>query len=58
VVDVRIFDASHAIRRSTRPILGLRRTPGRLVLFLFRLPLQLYRMGWGWLLGQELIIGS
>lgn len=55
-VAVRLFDASHPIRRSTRPILGLRRTPGRLALFLFRLPLPLYRMGWGWLLGHTFLL--
>jgi deazaflavin-dependent oxidoreductase (nitroreductase family) len=56
VVVVRIFDASHPIHRSTRPILGFRRTPGRLALFLFRLPLPLYRMGWGWLLGHTFLL--
>jgi deazaflavin-dependent oxidoreductase (nitroreductase family) len=56
VVTVRIFDASHPIRRPTRPVLGLRRTPGRLALFLFRLPLPLYRTGWGWLLGHTFLV--
>ena len=39
-------------RRHTRPLLGLRRRPGRLALTVFRLPLVLYRRGWGWLLGR------
>jgi hypothetical protein len=56
VVAVSIFDASHLSRRSTRPILGLRRTPGRLALFLFRLQLPLYRRGWGWLLGHTFLL--
>ena len=56
MVAVRLFDASHPIRRSTRPVLGLRRTPGRLALFLFRLPLSLYRTGWGWLLGYTFLL--
>lgn len=34
---------------STRPLLGIRRRPGRLALAVFRLPLPLYRAGWGWL---------
>jgi len=33
----------------------LRRTPGRLALAVFRLPLFLYRRGWGWLLGRTFL---
>ena len=44
-------------RRSTRPLLGFRRQPGRLALFIFRLPLPLYRAGWGWLfLGRTFLV--
>jgi deazaflavin-dependent oxidoreductase (nitroreductase family) len=40
----------------TRPLLGLRRRPGRLALAVFRLPLVLYRRGWGWLLGRTFML--
>ena len=39
-----------------RPLLGLRQTPGRLVLVVFRAPLVLYRHGWGWLLGRTFLL--
>ena len=42
--------------RPTRPLLGLRRRPGRLALAVFRLPLVLYRHGWGWLLGTTFML--
>ncbi|HZD65625.1 MAG TPA: nitroreductase family deazaflavin-dependent oxidoreductase [Acidimicrobiales bacterium] len=38
-----------------RPLLGLRRRPGRLALTVFRMPLQAYRHGGGWLLGQTFL---
>ena len=40
----------------TRPLLGIRRRPGRLALVLFRLPLPLYRAGWGRLLGHTFLL--
>jgi deazaflavin-dependent oxidoreductase (nitroreductase family) len=40
----------------TRPLLGLRRRPGRLALAVFRLPLVLYRHGWGRLLGTTFMV--
>jgi deazaflavin-dependent oxidoreductase (nitroreductase family) len=40
----------------TRPLLGLRRRPGRLALALMRLPRPLYRRGWGWLLDQTFLL--
>ena len=40
----------------TRPLLGLRRRPGRLALAVFRLPLVLYRRGWGRLLGRTFML--
>jgi deazaflavin-dependent oxidoreductase (nitroreductase family) len=55
VVDVRTFDSSPPDHR-TRPWLGLRRRPGRLALAVFRLPLPLYRAGWGWLLGRTFLM--
>lgn len=40
-----------------RPLLGFRRQPGRLALSVFRLPLPLYRAGWGWLfLGRTFLV--
>ena len=42
--------------RHTRPLLGLRRRPGRLALAVFRLPLVLYRHGWGRLLGTTFML--
>jgi hypothetical protein len=38
-----------------RPLLGLRGTPGRVALLVFRTPLPLYRRGWGWLLGRTFL---
>lgn len=38
--------------RRARGLLGLRATPGRLALWVFRIPLPLYRSGHGWLLGR------
>ena len=39
-----------------RPLFGLRRRPGRLALAVFRLPLVLYRHGWGRLLGTTFML--
>jgi deazaflavin-dependent oxidoreductase (nitroreductase family) len=41
---------------STRPLLGLRRRPGRLALAAMRLPRQLYHRGWGRLLGHAFLL--
>src|SRR6185437_6805359 len=38
------------------PVLGLRGKPGRLALAVFRLPLLLYRRGWGSLLGDTFLL--
>ena len=38
--------------RPRRPLLGLRRKPGRLALAVFRMPLRAYRHDAGWLLGH------
>jgi deazaflavin-dependent oxidoreductase (nitroreductase family) len=40
-------------RRTGRPLLGLRRTPGRLALAVLRLPLNAYAHDAGWLLGRR-----
>ena len=41
---------------TTRPLLGLRRRPGRLALWFMRLPLPLYRHGFGWLLDHVFLL--
>ena len=46
----------HPAGRGAKPLLGLRRKPGRLALAVFRLPLLLYRQGWGWLLGDTFLL--
>jgi deazaflavin-dependent oxidoreductase (nitroreductase family) len=38
------------------PFFGLRQRPGRLVLAVFRLPLRLYRRGWGWVMGDTFLL--
>jgi deazaflavin-dependent oxidoreductase (nitroreductase family) len=38
-----------------RPLLGLRRRPGRLALVVFRMPLNAYRHGAGWMLGRTFL---
>lgn len=38
-----------------RPLLGLRRQPGRLALTVFRMPLNAYRHGAGWMLGRTFL---
>ena len=48
--------ASHPIGPRAKPLLGVRRQPGRLALAVFRLPLPLYRRGWGWLLGHTFLV--
>jgi deazaflavin-dependent oxidoreductase (nitroreductase family) len=39
-----------------RPLLGLRRRPGRLALWFMRLPQPLYQHGWGRLLGHTFLL--
>jgi deazaflavin-dependent oxidoreductase (nitroreductase family) len=48
--------ASHPAGRSAKPVLGRRRKPGRLAVAVFRLPLPLYRRGWGGLLGHTFLL--
>lgn len=48
--------ASHPADRAAKPLLGLRRKPGRLALAVFRLPLPLYRRGWGGLLDHTFLL--
>ena len=47
---------SHPTGRRAAPFFALRRQPGRLALAVFRLPLLLYRRGWGWLLGDTFLL--
>jgi deazaflavin-dependent oxidoreductase (nitroreductase family) len=47
---------AHEHTRNTRPLLGLRRQPGRLVLALMRTPRPLYHRGWGRLLGHTFLL--
>jgi deazaflavin-dependent oxidoreductase (nitroreductase family) len=42
--------------RRAKPVLGFRGTPGRLALAVFRMPLFLYRRGWGWMLGRTFLL--
>ena len=42
--------------RDARPLLGLRRRPGRLALALMRIPRPLYRRGWGWMLDHTFLL--
>ena len=51
--------STHAIPRpgshQRKPLLGLRRRPGRLALAVFRMPLRAYRHDAGWLLGNTFL---
>jgi len=48
--------ASRQVGRRAKPLLGVRQQPGRLALAIFRLPLPMYRRGWGWLLGRTFLL--
>ena len=39
-----------------KPLLGIRRQPGRLVLAVMRTPRPLYRRGWGWMLHHTFLL--
>ena len=41
---------------SRRPLLGLRRQPGRLALAAMRIPRPVYHCGWGWMLGHTFLL--
>lgn len=41
---------------SQRPLLGLRRRPGRFALAAMRAPRPLYRRGWGWIAGRTFVL--
>jgi deazaflavin-dependent oxidoreductase (nitroreductase family) len=46
---------SSPVHQPPKPLLGLRRKPGRLALALFRMPLRAYRHGAGWMLGRTFL---
>jgi deazaflavin-dependent oxidoreductase (nitroreductase family) len=46
---------TNQVARRPRRLLGLRLTPGRLALAVFRLPLHAYRHGAGWLFGRTFL---
>ena len=48
--------SSPSSRHRQKPWLGLRDTPGRLALAVFRMPLRLYRRGRGWMLGRTFLM--
>ena len=43
-------------RARNETALGVRRQPKRLALTVFKLPMPLYRRGWGWLLGDTFLL--
>ena len=47
--------SSRPVRQARRPLLGLRRRPGRAALVLMRMPLRAYRHDAGWMLGRTFI---
>jgi len=47
---------AHEPMRHAKPLLGLRRQPGRLALAFMRMPRPLYHRGWGWMLGHTFLL--
>jgi len=47
---------SYGFSGTAKRVFGLRRQPGRLALAVFRIPLVLYRQGWGSLLGHSFLL--
>lgn len=48
--------AAHKPARNGKPMLGVRRRPGRLALAAMRIPRPLYRRGWGWMLDHTFLL--
>lgn len=48
--------AAHHHPRTKRPLLGLRRQPGRVALAAMRVPRPLYHRGWGWMLDHTFLL--
>lgn len=51
-----VTGGSHRAGSKAKTLLGLRHQPGRIALAVFRLPLPLYRLGLGWLLGRTFLL--
>ena len=47
---------AHQQPRGKRPLLGLRRQPGRVALAAMRVPRPLYHRGWGWMLDHTFLL--
>ena len=47
---------AHERARDRKPLLGLRRRPGRLALAVMRIPRPLYHCGWGWMLDHTFLL--
>jgi deazaflavin-dependent oxidoreductase (nitroreductase family) len=47
---------AHERARDRKPLLGLRRRPGRLALAVMRIPRPLYHFGWGWMLAHTFLL--
>jgi deazaflavin-dependent oxidoreductase (nitroreductase family) len=54
--DMKSSTASSPVLRGSKPLLGIRRQPGRLALAVFRLPLTLYAQGRGGLMGRSFVL--
>ena len=54
-MSTRTASAKTSSQVGRRPLLGLRRRPGRLAIALFRLPLNAYRHDAGWMLGHTFL---
>lgn len=52
----RMTTAQQGEARGAKPLLGIRRQPGRLALAAMRMPLPLYRRGWGQLLDHTFLL--
>jgi deazaflavin-dependent oxidoreductase (nitroreductase family) len=50
------MSTAQRLNGSRKPMLGLRRQPGRLALAVMRLPRPLYHRGWGWMLGETFLL--
>ena len=49
-------DEHRAVQPYAKPLLGIRRRPGRLALAIMRMPRPLYRRGWGWMLDHTFLL--
>jgi hypothetical protein len=49
-------DEHRALLPCAKPLLGLRRRPGRLALAVMRIPRPLHGRGWGWMLDHTFLL--